>query len=347
MGELIEKLGSDEREKAEEKSMPDWLDPMLAKLTHDHFTGEDWIFERKLDGERVLSYTSPDGDVRLMSRNEKNLNDSYPEIQAALADRVITGCILDGEVVAFDENNVSDFQRLQPRMQASSREESLESDIAVFYYLFDCLYVDGYDVTGCGLRTRKKLLRAAVSFEDPLRQMAYRNDEGLDFYREACEKGWEGLIAKKAGSAYVHGRSKKWLKFKCIQQQEFVIGGFTEPQGERVGFGALLLGFYEEGELVYAGEVGTGFDDETLENLRGRLDNITRETSPYDQGDPETTQVHFVTPKLVCEVAFSEWTEDNRLRHPRYKGLRRDKSAENVHKEEQSQAAELDQEDQE
>jgi len=346
MGELIEKLSREEREKAEEKSMPDWADPMLAKLTHDYFTGEDWIFERKLDGERVLTFKSPDGDVRLMSRNKKNLNDSYPEIQKALGDQAVAGCILDGEVVAFDENNVSDFQRLQPRMQASSREESLESNVKVYYYIFDCLFVDGHDVTGCELRDRKKLLREAVSFEDPLRQIAYRNDEGLDFYREACEKGWEGVIAKEARSAYVHGRSEKWLKFKCIQQQEFVIGGFTEPQGERVGFGALLLGFYDGRDLVYAGEVGTGFDDETLQDLRGRLDDLTRKTSPYDRGEPETKQVHFVTPKLVCEVAFAEWTENNRLRHPRYKGLRRDKNAEDVHKEEESQAAELDQEDQ-
>jgi len=345
MGELIEELSKAEREKAEEKSMPDWLDPMLAKLTHDYFSGEDWIFERKLDGERVLAYISPDGDVRLMSRNEKNLNDSYPEIQTALSDQAVTGCILDGEVVAFDENNVSDFQRLQPRMHASSREESLESDIEVFYYLFDCLYVDGHDVTGCGLRTRKKLLRAAVSFEDPLRLVSHRNDDGLAYFKEACEKGWEGLIAKEAGSAYVHSRSTKWLKFKCIRQQEFVIGGFSEPEGERIGFGALLLGFYDGGDLVYTGEVGTGFDDDTLQELRGRLDNIGRKTSPFNRGEPETKGVHFVTPKLVCEVAFSEWTADNRLRHPRFKGLRRDKNAEDVHKEEQSQKAEIEQDE--
>lgn len=345
MGELIEDLSEAELEKAEEKAMPDWLDPMLAKLTHDYFSDEDWIFERKLDGERVLAYISPEGDVRLMSRNEKKLNDSYPEIQTALKDQAVAGCILDGEVVAFDENNVSDFQRLQPRMHASSCEESLESDIAVYYYLFDCLYVDGHDVTGCDLRTRKKLLREAVSFKDPLRLMTHRNDDGLEYFKEACEKGWEGLIAKEAGSVYVHGRSKKWLKFKCVRQQEFVIGGFTEPEGERIGFGALLLGFYNRDDLVYAGEVGTGFDDETLQELRSRLDNITRKTSPFDRGEPETKRVHFVTPKLVCEVAFSEWTADNRLRHPRYEGLRRDKNADDVHKEEQSQTAEIDQDE--
>lgn len=173
----------------------------------------------------------------------------------------------------------------------------------------------------------------------------YRNDDGIKFYKEACQKGWEGLIAKHQGSSYVHSRSSKWLKFKCIKQQEFVIGGYTDPHGERVGFGALLLGFYREDHLVYAGKVGTGFDNQTLKRLGEKLKAIRRDTSPYDQGEPERNGVHFVSPELVCEVAFSEWTKDDRLRHPRYKGLRRDKSSKDVHQEKQSQAAELDQEE--
>jgi len=321
--------------------MPDWMEPMLAKLTHDHFSGQDWIFERKLDGERVISYVDPDGAVRLMSRNKNRLNDTYPEIEEVLAHQAPTGCILDGEVVAFNKNNVSDFQKLQPRMQASSREESKSSGVRVYYYLFDCLYIDGHDITPCHLRSRKKLLKAAIDWDDPLRWTPHRNDDGLEYYRTACEKGWEGLIAKHAGSEYVHSRSGKWLKFKCVMQQEFVIGGFTEPHGERIGFGALLLGFYRDGNLVYAGKVGTGFDDETLQDVRDRLTEIERKTSPYDQGDPETDGVHFVTPQMVCEVRFTEWTKDDKLRHPRYKGLRRDKDPEDVHKEVQSQRADL------
>jgi len=315
MSNQIDRLSEDAREQAEEKSMPDWVDPMLAKLTHEHFSGEDWIFERKLDGERVLAYVDKDRKVHLKSRNKKDLNDSYPKIAEALSNQAVSGCILDGEVVAFDENQVSDFQKLQPRMQVSNREEALESEVEVFYYIFDCLYIDGYDITSCPLRSRKKLLRDSLSFNDPLRLVQYRNDDGLKYFREACDKGWEGLIAKHADSNYVGSRSSKWLKFKCIHQQEFVICGFTEPHGERVGFGALLLGFFREGDLVYAGEVGTGFDEDSLENLREQLDGITRKTSPYDRGDPETKEVHFVTPKLVCEVAFSEWTEEERLRH--------------------------------
>lgn len=188
LGNLITKLSRELQEKAEIKRMPDWLDPMLAKLTGDYFSGEDWIFERKLDGERVLSYLDVDGHVRLMSRNQKILNDSYPEIQQALLENAVTGCILDGEMVAFD--------------------------------------------------------------------------------------------------------------------------------------------------------------DETLKNLRNRLDDIERDSSPYDQGKPEITEVHFVSPEFVCEVAFSEWTEEDRLRHPRYKGLRRDKPPQDVHKEEESQTANVDEEGQ-
>jgi bifunctional non-homologous end joining protein LigD len=341
MSDLLQRLSKEERKKAQEISMPDWMNPMLAKLTHDYFSGEEWVFERKLDGERVMAYIQPDGDVRLMSRNKKRINDSYPEMEKALADQAPAGCILDGEVVAFNEDNLSDFQKLQPRMHASSREESRQSGVKVYYYLFDCLYMDDHDVTGCDLRARKKLLKSAIAWDDPLRWTPHRNDDGLTYYREACSKGWEGLIAKHAGSEYVHGRSKKWLKFKCIMQQESVICGFTEPHGERVGFGALLLGFYRNGELVYAGKVGTGFDDETLKDLRERLESIKRKTSPYAQGEPQTKETHFVTPKLVCEVAFTEWTENDELRHPRYKGLRRDKEPEDVHKEAESQKAEV------
>jgi DNA ligase D-like protein (predicted ligase) len=341
MGDLLRRLSEQERGAARETAMPDWMDPMLAKLTHDHFSGQEWIFERKLDGERVITYVDPDGEVRLMSRNKNRLNDTYPEIEKALADQAPSGCILDGEVVAFDENNVSDFQKLQPRMQASSREEAQSSGVRVYYYLFDCLYVDGHDITDCRLRGRKKLLKAAIDWDDPLRWTPHRNDDGLEYYRTACAKGWEGLIAKHAGSEYVHSRSAKWLKFKCVMQQEFAIGGFTEPHGERIGFGALLLGFYRDGDLVFAGKVGTGFDDDTLQYLRGRLDEIERKTSPYDHGDPATDEVHFVAPKLVCEVRFTEWTDDDKLRHPRYKGLRRDKDPQDVHKEAESQRADL------
>lgn len=340
MSGWIEELDEDERRGAREASMPEWIDPMLAELTHDHFSGEDWLFERKLDGERVLAWIRPDGRVRLLSRNEKRLNDSYPEIEEGLAEQAPRGCILDGEVVAFDEDGVSDFQKLQPRMKASGREAAEASGVEVHYYLFDCLYLDGHDVTGCGLRARKKLLKEAVEWGGPVRWTPHRNDDGLEYYREACSRGWEGLIAKRAGSAYANGRSSEWLKFKCVMRQEFVIGGFTEPEGARVGFGALQIGFYRDGDLVYAGDVGTGFTDETLKELGHSLEELEVEESPFDAGEPETKGVHFVEPELVCEVEFSEWTDDDRLRHPRYEGLRRDKDPRDVRREVETRVAE-------
>jgi bifunctional non-homologous end joining protein LigD len=341
MDDLLGKMSERGRAQAIKTSMPDWMDPMLAKLTHDYFTDEDWYFERKLDGERVISYLRPGGGLHLMSRNQKHLNNHYPELERALEKRAPAGCILDGEAVALNEEGVSDFEALQPRMQVSSREEAQQSDVKVYYYLFDCLFADGYDITPCALHERKKVLKAIMEYEDPLRLIEYRIADDLDYYRQACEKGWEGLIAKDSNGRYVHSRSSKWLKFKCIAQQEFVIGGFTEPHGERIGFGAILIGFYREGDLVYAGKVGTGFDDDTLKELSDRFHRIERRTSPYDQGDPPSAEVHFMTPEMVCEVAFTEWTDNDKLRHPRYKGLRNDKDAHDVHKEIESQAADL------
>lgn len=317
------------------------MEPMLAKLTHDYFSGDDWIFERKLDGQRVLAYIDPKGKVRLMSRNKKQLNKHYPDIEDALRRQAPRGCILDGEVVAFNKQGISDFQKLQPRMQASSPDESQKIGQVVYYYIFDCLYIEGHTITKCSIRTRKKLLQQALEWKDPLRFTPHRNGDGLNYFKEACENGWEGLIAKHSASSYVHSRSRKWLKFKCIMQQEFVICGFTEPQGERIGFGALLIGFYRDGNLVYAGEVGTGYDDKTLKNIRSKMNRMERKTSPYDKGNPEKKSIHFITPKLVCEVAFTEWTEDDKLRHPRFKGLREDKKPEDAHKEAESQNTEM------
>lgn len=309
----------------EEADVPDWASPMLATLTDDHFSDPDWIYERKLDGVRLLAFRKGGGEVRLMTRNQKNRDSAYPEIADALETTDLDDFVLDGEVVTFD-GNVTSFSRLQPRMNLKDPDKARATGIPVFLYLFDVVHLDGYDVTGVELRHRKALLRHALEYEDPIRFTTHRNEEGEAFLKEACESGWEGLIAKKGSSRYVHSRSKDWLKFKCIEEQEFVIGGFTDPQGERIGFGALLIGYYDDGDLRYAGKVGTGFDDETLEDLSSRLESIERETPPYDEesGLP-SDGVHWVTPKMVCEVGFTEWTNDAKLRHPRFKGLRHDK----------------------
>lgn len=328
MDELLDRI--DDKDRLKKKDMPEWIKPMLARLTKERFSDEEWIYERKLDGERILAYCHGK-KVSLMTRNRKSADASYPEIKKALKKSVKKDMILDGEVVSFS-GNITDFSKLQPRMHVSDPKEARKKGISVYYYLFDILHYDGYDTAGLMLRDRKSLLRDAISYEDPIRFLPHRNRDGKKYFRKACSKGWEGLIAKDAKSEYKHSRSGKWLKFKCVEQQEMVIGGFTDPEGEREGFGALLLGYYDGGGLVYAGKVGTGFDDKTLSGLRSRMDEIEKDDSPYDKGEPPD-DAHFVLPKLVCEIAFTEWTDDNKLRHPRYKGLRRDKKAKDVGKE--------------
>ncbi|MDX1674057.1 MAG: non-homologous end-joining DNA ligase [Longimicrobiales bacterium] len=321
-------LGAEAAGALSEEGFPDWLDPMLATLTDDPFSDPGWIYERKLDGVRVLAFK--DGDrVRLYSRNRKDQNIRYPELVEAL-EGLDGSFVVDGEVVAF-EGAVTSFSKLQDRSQIQDAEEARRSDVDVYYYLFDVMHLDGWDVTGVGLRHRKHLLRQALEYRDPIRFATHRNEDGEALLEEACRKGWEGLIAKDASSAYVHSRSRKWLKFKCVNRQELVIGGFTEPEGERIGFGALLVGYYEDGDLVYAGKVGTGYDDAMLRRLRDRMDELERETQPFDEpGDISEKGAHWITPELVGEVGFTEWTDDGKLRHPRFLGLREDKDPEEV-----------------
>ncbi|HSL19173.1 MAG TPA: non-homologous end-joining DNA ligase [Methylomirabilota bacterium] len=307
---------------------------MLATLTHDHFSDPDWIYERKLDGERCLAFR--DGDrVRLLSRNRKQLNDSYPELEEAVAGQPENDFVIDGEIVAFS-GNVTSFQRLQARMQVKDRDQARASGVAVHLYVFDILHLDGQGTEKLPLRARKGMLKRALDFGDRLRFTVHRNESGEAWLEEACRRGWEGLIAKDAAAPYVHSRSKKWLKFKCGHQQELVIGGYTEPEGDRTGFGALLLGYHDDGELVYAGKVGTGFDDDTLRRLGQRLASRERSTPPYDRGQLPSKGVHWVRPDLVAEVGFTEWTSGGRLRHPRFLGLRWDKDAEDVVREDRS-----------
>ncbi|HMG25653.1 MAG TPA: non-homologous end-joining DNA ligase [Acidimicrobiia bacterium] len=295
---------------------------MLATLTDHHFSSRDWIYERKLDGERVVGVRSG-RSTGLFSRSRQGLDGAYPEIVDALDAQHARDFTVDGEVVAF-EGATTSFSRLQRRMQTRDPEHARRSGVAVYYYVFDVLHVDGYNVTGLSLRSRKRILRALLSYGGSLRFTPHRNTEGERFYEEACRKRWEGLIAKRAESTYVHRRSPDWLKFKCVNSQEFVIGGFTEPAGSRNELGALLIGYYDGTDLRYAGKVGTGFDERMLRDLGIRLRRLERPASPFaERVSPR--KVHWVQPRLVCEVGFTEWTGDGRLRHPRFMGLRRDK----------------------
>jgi DNA ligase D-like protein (predicted ligase) len=335
MKSSFEKLPAEARKKLKETDMPDWYDPMLATLIDDPFSDPGWIYERKLDGERCIIYREGEG-VRLMSRNQKRINDTYPELEAAFLSISADRFIIDGEIVAF-EGDVTSFERLQRRMQIEDRAEARRraEEVAVCFYAFDLLYLSGFDVTDVPLRHRKALLKRALSYDDPIRYTQHRNQQGEAYLQEACERGWEGLIAKDAGSAYVHSRSRKWLKFKCITRQEFVIGGYTDPHGERIGFGALMVGYYEGDDLIYAGKVGTGYDDETLKRLKERFEAISCNEMPFSgRKDISDDEAHWVQPELVAEVGFTEWTQHGKLRHPRYLGLRRDKEPQDVIREE-------------
>jgi len=330
---ILDALDAAARDRLEESEVPDWTDPMLATLVDDRFSDPEWIFERKLDGERCLAFREGD-EVRLMSRNRRHLNDTYPELVDPLLSAGTDRFVVDGEIVAF-QGDVTSFERLQHRMQIEDPEEAEDTGIAVFYYVFDLLHADGFDTTGLAQRDRKRVLRALMEYRDPIRFTAHRNEEGEAYSEEACAKGWEGLIAKDATAAYVHSRSRSWLKFKCVNRQELVIGGFTDPEGERIRFGAILVGYYDGSDLVFAGKVGTGFDDETLQRLGDRMEGLVQDDPPFDSGDLPSRGVHWIRPELVGEIGFTEWT-DHKLRHPRFLGLRKDKAPGDVVREEPS-----------
>lgn len=314
-------LSKPERAKLRPAEPPRSAKPMKAKLTERPFSDRGWIFERKLDGIRAIVHRHGDA-VRLVSRTGKPLV-AYPELTEALAAEPADDFVADGEIVAFEGSRTS-FARLQGRMQIQDPRLARLSGIEVYLYLFDLVYLEGYDLTQLPLRSRKGLLRRALSFEDPIRYTEHRDEHGEELFREACQRGWEGLIAKRADSPYVRARTGDWLKFKCSREQELVIGGFTPPKGSRKHFGALLVGYYEGDELRYAGKVGTGFGEATLADLGAKLAELETDVSPFEpNGLPR--DAHWVEPKLVGQFGFSEWTRDGKLRHPRYLGLRDDK----------------------
>jgi bifunctional non-homologous end joining protein LigD len=266
-------------------AFPDWLVPMAATLTQERFAGPDWRFERKFDGIRLMAFKQG-ADVRLYSRNR--LRQHLPNIEAAIARLPVQDAILDGEIT-WDRQSA--------------------------YHVFDLLWLDGERLTGRPLEERLALLDN-LPLRGPLRRV-----EALDGgapWERACAEGWEGVIAKRLGSPYEHRRSKSWLKMKCELTHDFIVGGFTDPQGSRVGLGALLVGHHDKGELAFAGKIGTGFDTKLLLDLRRRLDAIEIPKSPFTRarGLPRL-RAHWVRPEIVVSVGFIEWTVHGKLRHPR------------------------------
>ena len=301
---------------------------MLATLIKGPFSRPGWLFERKLDGERCLVFRRG-RDLQLFSRNQKLLNDKYPELVSVFAAQKTTSFIADGEIVAFD-NGATSFAKLQQRMQMQQPSEELRRQVPVWFYVFDLLYLDKYDTRAVPLLHRKDLLRQALEFGGPLRLTEFREKEGEAYFRQACKQLWEGVVAKNGDSVYVSKRSHEWLKIKCVNEQEIVIGGYTDPKGSRIGLGALLVGYYEGGKLKYAGKVGTGFDTATLVRLARQLSTLETGVAPFSANGLPRRGVHWAKPRLVAQIAFTEWTPDGKLRHPRFLGLRLDKNADQV-----------------
>ena len=299
--------------------IPFRVSPVLATLVDAPFHRADWIFEEKYDGVRMLAYKEG-SRVSLISRNAIDRTERYPEIAKAVQKVAADTLLLDGEVVVFDSKNVSRFQLLQ---RGKGKPE---------YAIFDCLYKDGKDMRREPLALRRQVLEGLPHLEGNLRISAKLAADGIKAFRIASQRGLEGVIGKNLNSIYESRRSVEWLKVKIHHEQEFVIGGFTKPKGSRTDFGALLLGVHDQKGLHFAGKVGTGFDDETLKRLRRKFRSLIQKQSPFSEetGERDAT---FLKPALVAQISFTEWTKDDKLRHPVYLGLREDKKANEVRRE--------------
>lgn len=308
--------------------LPRWIEPMAATTyTEARLPEGEWLLERKLDGVRVVAYVGPD-EIRLLSRNRIRQEDVYPEVVDALREHAALDMVVDGEVVAFDGGATS-FERLQQRMHVHDEVRSRRSPVKVTYLVFDLLWLAGQDLRALPLRDRRALLEQALEVDDVVRRSEVLDGDVDTLLAEARAEGWEGLIAKRAGSTYQGKRSRDWLKLKVVRQQEVVVVGFTEPSGGRTHLGALLVGYHEDGRLRFAGKVGTGFSQAALKDLRARLDAMEVATPPVTD-PPREKGAHWVRPELVAQVGFGEWSRTGRLRHPRYLGLRSDKDPADV-----------------
>jgi len=319
---------------AEERPMPTVIHPMLAIPTARAFDNPDWLFEIKWDGYRAVAFIE-EGRVRLMSRSQNDLTAQFPELGALPQFVKAERAILDGEIVALDDEGRPSFSLMQQRtgFQPGKRRLPRREGVPVIYYAFDLLYLDGLDLRRVALERRKQLLQERIVAGGVIQFSDHYAEKGLDLFEAAKQRGLEGIVAKKRGGAYQEKRSSDWLKIKITQRQECVIGGYTDPEGSREYFGALVLGLYDrKARLIHVGQVGTGFDQKTLKEMFGRMQPLKTKQNPFYGEIGGLRKVQFVRPELVAEIKFAEWTHETaeggmKLRAPVFMGLRADKSA--------------------
>lgn len=318
--------------RARPSPQPAFIEPQLATLVREVPGGPNWLHELKFDGYRMLAVLRG-GNVRLITRREQDWTGRFPGIAEALSALPLEQAILDGELVVLRPDGVSDFQLMQNALRGGKRA-------GLVYYLFDLPHCGGYDLTRTPLLDRKEFLRRILDGQPPEGSIRYSDHivgEGATVFQHACRYAMEGIICKQTSAPYESGRTNTWVKVKCVKRQEFVIGGYTDPSGSRIGFGALLLGYYDEqGRLRYCGKVGTGFNASSLRQILKSLKALETKQPPFHQPPrgSEARGAHWTRPELVAEIEFSEWTDDGHLRHPSFQGLREDKSPREVVREE-------------
>lgn len=312
---------------AKKAPLPAPFSPQLATLTNEVPKGPKWLHELKYDGYRLLAFIDGD-DIRLYTRNGHDWSQRFSALVRQLSRFSDTTAIIDGELVKLAQDGSSDFRLLQEAISAKKTDQ-------LHFYCFDLLYLDGFDLRQTSLTERKKLLELtlhafAFAPTDAVRYCEHLKGQGSEFHEQVCQLSLEGIICKKADEPYTSGRSKQWLKVKCSTHEEFVVGGYTPPEGQRNGFGSLLLGAFHKGSLQYSGRVGSGFSSADLKSLKKKLDGLHRKTSPFADAIPDAKRVSWVTPELVIEVEFTERTRDGRLRHPVFRGVREDRDADDI-----------------
>lgn len=314
---------------AQKVAMPEFVPPQLATLVDKPPPGDEWFHELKLDGYRLLAHLN-NGQVRFWTRNQNDWTAKFPALGKAVKALKVKNAILDGEVVALDSSGRASFQRLQQSIKSASA--------GLLYHVFDLIYIEGYSLVKTPLRDRKLVLAELL---EPLgdkgliRYSDHIEGNGAEFFKEACKYGLEGIVSKRGDSVYEFTRSRNWLKVKCLRRQEFVIAGYTLSE-KGIPFSSLILGVYDKGKLVYAGRAGTGFSNQMRVDLKKMLDRIVRKDRPFAviPNDPGLRRAVWTEPKLIGEVAFSEWTDEGIIRHPSFQGLREDKKPHEVVREE-------------